>query len=73
MGEGCEIPAHETMLGAVASSSNPLGVIGLSIGGAGGLILLAGYAYNYNTKGKRGLNAVPGVDVLREKLLKSDA
>jgi len=67
-GEGCEIPATTSTIAAVANSNNPLGVIGLSIGGAASVMLLAGYAYNYANKGKRGLNAVPGVDQLRAKI-----
>lgn len=59
-GEWCEAPAHEMTIGSVTSASNPIGLIVVSILGAFAVFALAGFGYNMY-KGKRGLNAVPGI------------
>lgn len=64
-GVGCEIPVHQSDLGQVASSNNPIGIIVLSVVSVAALLVLAGFTYNYVSKGKRGLNAIPGIDAVR--------
>lgn len=71
-GVGCEIPAHESTIASIANPSNPLGIIVVSIVGAAALLVLAGYIFNYSMRGKRGLNAIPGVDALRSQMKGDD-
>lgn len=71
-GEWCEIEVHETDIGKVTSSNNPLGVVVLSVVCVGALFAIAGFTYNYMTKGKRGLNAVPGMDAMRSAVKGDD-
>lgn len=71
-GIGCETPAHDSTLGAITSKSSPLGIIVVSVVGAAAALLLAGYGFNYMARGKRGLNAVPGVDALRSSMKGDD-
>jgi len=71
-GVGCEERVHSDTLSQITSSNNPIGIIVLSIVGAAALLLLAGAAYNYTKKGKRGLNAVPGMDRIRSSMKGDD-
>jgi hypothetical protein len=71
-GVGCEVASHESDLGKVASSNNPVGIIVLSVVCVAALVLLGGFTYNYASKGKRGLNAIPGIDAIRSSMKGDD-
>lgn len=49
-----------------------MGVIVLGMVCAGAFVLLLGFAFNYFSKGKRGLNAVPGVEAIRSSMKGDD-
>jgi len=71
-GDACEKRVSESDLASVASKNNPIGVIVLSIVAVAALVLLGGFAFNYFQKGKRGLNAVPGMDAIRSTIKGDD-
>ena len=51
----------------VANPNNPVGLIVSCILGVTAVMLLIGFYMNHR-KGKRGLNAVPGIDALRSRV-----
>eukprot|EP00299_Pterocystis_sp_00344_P007694 c2608_g1_i1.p1 GENE.c2608_g1_i1~~c2608_g1_i1.p1 ORF type:complete len:446 (+),score=114.03 c2608_g1_i1:36-1340(+) len=68
-GVGCELETteDETPLGSFVSGWNPLGTVAIVCAGVFVVGLLSGMGYNYH-KGKRGINAIPGVEGLRSKV-----
>jgi hypothetical protein len=71
-GEYCDTPVHEDTLAQVADANNPVGIIVISVAGCAAMLLSMGFAYNHMVKGKRGLNAVPGVEALKKSMKGDD-
>lgn len=68
-GNFCEIRSHNETLGSITDANNPVGLIAVSVGAAAAVLTLGLFAYNKWVRKQSGLNAVPGVDNLRSKVV----